>query len=121
LLGQAEAAKIAVAEGGGTRIDLGRLEAGLAARLDEAEAVQALEADLQRIVEAARETLRSAGVAAADVDVLYLTGGSTGFAPLVQRIAAAVPQARIHRGDPHASVAKGLGVHAQRLYAAGRG
>jgi hypothetical chaperone protein len=121
LLAQAEAAKIAVAEGGATHIDLGRLERGLAASLDEGEAVQALEADLERIVQAARETLRAANVDASQVDVLYLTGGSTGFAPLVRRIAAAVPQARAIQGDRHASVAQGLGVHAQRLYAARRG
>ena len=118
LLAQAEAAKIAVAEGGATRIDLHRLEAGLASELDEGEAVAALDADLQRIVDAARETLRAAGVAPDAVEVLYLTGGSTGFAPLVQRIAAAVPQARAIQGDRHASVAQGLGVHAQRLHAA---
>ena len=121
LLARAEAAKIAVAEGGATAIDLGLLEAGLAARLDEGEAVRALEADLERIVAAARQTLAAAGVAAQQVDVLYLTGGSTGFAPLARRIAAAVPQARPIAGDRHASVAQGLGVHAYRLYAAARG
>ncbi|MBK6009368.1 Hsp70 family protein [Ramlibacter ginsenosidimutans] len=121
LLGQAEAAKIAVAEGGATRIDLGRLERGLASALDEREAVAALEADLERIVQAARDTLRAAGVGPEAVEVLYLTGGSTGFTPLVQRIAAAVPRARAIQGDRHASVAQGLGVHAQRLHAASRG
>jgi len=111
-----------VAEGGSTEIDLRLVEAGLSAQLDEASAVRALDADLERIVTAAQETLRAAGVGADEVDVLYLTGGSTGFAPLVQRIAAAVPQARAVAGDRHASVAQGLGVHAQRLYAAaGRG
>ena len=119
LLAQAEAAKIAVAEGGSTRIDLARLEAGLASQLDEPQAVGALEADLGRITDAARETLRMAGVAAQDVDVLYFTGGSTGFRPLVERIAAAAPSARAIHGDRHASVAQGLGVHAQRLYARG--
>jgi hypothetical chaperone protein len=121
LLARAEAAKIAVAEGGGTDIDLGLLERGLAATLDEAQAVQALEVDLDRIVQAARETLRAAAVDPSDVDVLYLTGGSTGFTPLVRRIAAAVPQARAIQGDRHASVAQGLGVHAQRLYAPRQG
>jgi hypothetical chaperone protein len=120
LLAHAEAAKIAVAEGGATHIDLDRLERGLAASLDEGQAVEALEVDLERIVQAARETLRAANVAASEVDVLYLTGGSTGFTPLVRRIAAAVPQARAIQGDRHASVAQGLGVHAQRLYAARR-
>jgi hypothetical chaperone protein len=121
LLAQAEAAKIAVAEGGATRIALDRVEAGLASELDEREAVAALDADLERIVQAAQETLHAADVAADAVEVLYLTGGSTGFAPLVQRIAAAVPRARAIQGDRHASVAQGLGVHAQRLHAAGRG
>ncbi|GAB3763003.1 Hsp70 family protein [Ramlibacter monticola] len=121
LLGQAEDAKIAVAEGGTTEIDLRRLEAGLAARLDEAGAVHALDPELDRIVAAARETLRAAGVAADEVDVLYLTGGSTGFAPLVRRIADAVPRATPIAGDRHASVAQGLGVHAQRLHARARG
>ncbi len=119
LLAQAEEAKIAVAEGGATRIDLQRLERGLAATLDAGEAVAALEGEMERIAAAATETLRRAGLVRADV--LYLTGGSTGFAPLVQRIAAAVPGARVVHGDRQASVAQGLGVHAQRLYAAGRG
>jgi hypothetical chaperone protein len=121
LLGQAEAAKIAVAAGGATTIDLGRLEPGLASSLDEAQAVQALDGELQRIVDAAGETLRAAGVRAEQVDVLYFTGGSTGFLPLVQRIAASAPTARPIHGDRHASVAQGLGVHAQRLFSAGQG
>jgi len=121
LLAQAEAAKIAVAEGGASRIDLGRLERGLDARLDEREAVDALAGDLHQIVAAAQETLVQAGVGADEVDALYLTGGSTGFAPLVERIAAAVPGARRIHGDRHASVAQGLGVHAERLYGPGQG
>ncbi|MDN4588337.1 heat-shock protein [Xenophilus aerolatus] len=116
LIGQAEAAKIAVAEGGATRIDLGRIEAGLQAGLDEAQAVQALDADLQRIVDSAGETLRMAGVQAADVAALYFTGGSTGFKPLTDRIAARLPAARAVHGDRNASVAQGLGVHAQRMF-----
>ncbi|WP_076999234.1 Hsp70 family protein [Variovorax sp. KK3] len=115
LIAQAEAAKIAVAEGGSTQIDLDRLEDGLRSTLDEAEAVQALDPDMGRIVEAAQETLLAAGVDAGDVDVLYFTGGSTGFLPLTQKIAAALPNARAIHGDRDASVAQGLGLHAQRL------
>jgi hypothetical chaperone protein len=121
LLAQAEEAKIAVAAGGATRIALDRIERGLAVALDEPQAVDALAGDLHRIVAAARETLQAAGVQPADVDVLYLTGGSTGFLPLVQRLAAVVPGARAVQGDRQASVAQGLGVHAQRLYAGTQG
>ena len=67
-----------------------------------------------------RRRPRAAGVLPDAVDVLYLTGGSTGFAPLVARIGAVLPGVRTIHGDRHASVAQGLGVHAQRLHAAGQ-
>lgn len=116
LIGQAESAKIAVAQGGATDIELGRVEAGLQAALDEAQAVRALDADLQRIVDAAHRTLALAGVGADAVDTVYFTGGSTGLRPLTERLAASLPRARALRGDPDASVAQGLGLHAQRLF-----
>lgn len=115
LIGQAEAAKIAVAEGGHTAIDLRALDAGLQATLDEVQAADALDADIGRIVAAADETLAQAGLAADQVDALYFTGGSTGFRPLADRIAARFPRAVAVRGDRFASVAQGLGLHAQRL------
>lgn len=118
LIGQAEAAKIAVAEGGRTTIDLQALEAGLAAELDAAAAAQAIAAELQRIADAAEETLRQAGLGRADVRALYFTGGSTGLQPLAARIAACFPEARVVRGDRFASVAQGLGVHAGRVFGA---
>jgi hypothetical chaperone protein len=116
LAARAEAAKIAVAEGGATRIDLSHVERALAATLVEDEAVGAIEADIERIVGAARETARQAGLAPASIDALYFTGGSTGLRLLAQRIAAAFPAARAVRGDRFASVASGLGVFAQRWF-----
>ena len=118
LAARAEDAKIAVAEGGATRIDLGHVERGLAVALDEPQAVDAIEADIARIVGAAHETARQAGLAPEAIDTLYFTGGSTGLRLLAQRIAAAFPTARAVRGDRFASVATGLGVYAQRWFGA---
>lgn len=118
LIGQAEAAKIAVAEGGHTTLDLGALQRGLQAALSEAQAIAAVDADLQRIVAAADDTLVQAGLARGRVSALYFTGGSTGLKPLAQRIAAGFPAARVVRGDRFASVAQGLGVHARRVFGA---
>ncbi|MBP7668129.1 MAG: heat-shock protein, partial [Burkholderiaceae bacterium] len=115
LIGQAEAAKIAVADGGHTTIDLDALEAGLQATLDDGQALAALDADIERIAAAADVTLAQAGVDRSRVDALYFTGGSTGLKPLAARIAARFPQARAMHGDRFASVAQGLGLHAQRL------
>jgi hypothetical chaperone protein len=116
LAARAESAKIAVADGGSTRIDLSHVENRLAVDLGEAAAVQALEADIERIVGAARETARQAALGPERIDALYFTGGSTGLRLLAQRIAAAFPASRIVRGDRFASVASGLAVFAQRWY-----
>ena len=116
LAARAEGAKIAVAEGGTTRIDLSHVERALAVMLDEGEAVQAIEADLARIVDAARVTVQQAGLRADQVDALYFTGGSTGLRLLAQQIAAAFPAARAVRGDRFASVATGLGLYARRWF-----
>ena len=118
LVARAEAAKIAVAGGGRSRIDLDHVESGLASELDEGEAARALDADLDRIVAAARSTVAQAGLAAGGVDTLYLTGGSTGLDRLSERLRAAFAGARLVRGDRFASVATGLALFAQRRFAA---
>ena len=113
----AEQGKIDIADGGQVRLALDAVEPGLAVLLTQAQAVDAIRADLERVVDAARETLRLAGLGADGVDALYLTGGSTGLTPLAQRLAAVSPAAQLVRGDRFASVAQGLGLHAQRLFA----
>jgi hypothetical chaperone protein len=116
LAAAAEQAKIDVAIQGQARIDLSLLERGLHAALAEDQAAAAIEVDLARIVQAAAETARLAGVKAGDVDVLYFTGGSTGLTPLVDRIAARFPSAARVRGDRFSSVAQGLGLHARVVF-----
>jgi hypothetical chaperone protein len=116
LAAAAETAKIDVATRGSAQIDLSALEANLQTTLLEDQAGQALESDLEKIVQAALETVRLAGVPAASVDVLYFTGGSTGLTPLVQRIAAGFVNAKQVRGDRFASVAQGLGLHAAAVF-----
>ena len=113
----AEQAKIDIADGGQTRLALDSIEPGLAVALTQSQAIGAINVDLERVVAAARETLRQAGLTDGAVDVLYLTGGSTGLSPLAQRLAAVCPGAQVVCGDRFASVAQGLGLHAQRLFA----
>jgi hypothetical chaperone protein len=116
LAAAAEQAKIDAATSGAAQIDLSLVEFGLDARLSEAQAAQVIDADCERIVTAARETVRMAGLAVAQVDALYFTGGSTGLQSLVGRIAACFPAAQQVRGDRFASVAQGLGEHARRVF-----
>ena len=116
LAARAEAAKIAVAAGGSTRIDLGLVERDLAVDFDEARAGAVLDADIERIVGAALQTVRQAGLRPEQLDSLYFTGGSSGLRLLSQRIAAAFPQARAIGGERFASVATGLGLYAKRWF-----
>jgi hypothetical chaperone protein len=121
LAARAEQAKIDVAEGGETFIDLSHVEARLGVTLTERQAVDAIDGDIQRIVDAARATAAQAGLRPQQIDALYFTGGSTGLRLLAQRIAGAFPDARAVRGDRFASVATGLGLHARRLFGAAQG
>ena len=116
LAARAEGAKIAVADGGTTRIDLSHTEHRLGVDFTEQQSIEAIEADIERIVDAARVTVTQAGLAPTRIDALYFTGGSTGLRLLAQRIAAAFPAAQLARGDRFASVASGLALHAQRWF-----
>ncbi len=132
LIAKAEAAKIAVAEmaeilqspesaradaAAATPIDLSILERGLQVVVNESELMAALGNDLNRIAAAADFTLAQAGLARNQVNAVYFTGGSTGLTALTARIAAQFPAAKIMRGHRFASVATGLGIHAQRVFA----
>ena len=117
LAARAEEAKIGVAAGGETSIDLDDVEADLRIAFDEAQLIAAGSEDAQRIATAARETVKAAGVALGDVDALYFTGGTTGLHFLTNALCAAFPDAKPVFGDRLASVAAGLGIHARRLFA----
>ena len=118
LIARAEAAKIEVAETAGrVTIDLAELEEGLQVIAQETDVIGAIDDDLDRIALAAEETLRQAGIAQERVTALYFTGGSTGLPALAARIAQCFPAASVVRGDRFSSVATGLGLHAQRVFA----
>ena len=118
LLGQAEQAKIDTAAGSTTVIDLGLVERHLQCEVRPEQTQAALKDDLHRIVATALETARLAGLAPAAVDALYFTGGSTGLRALTDALSAAFPTAQAVHGDRLASVATGLGLDAQRRFAA---
>ncbi|TDY24391.1 putative chaperone protein [Paraburkholderia sp. BL6665CI2N2] len=116
LAAHAEEAKIGVAAGGETVIDLDEVEDDLRLAFDEAQLIKAGQDETLRIVQAARDTVQAAGVATRDVNAIYFTGGSTGLAFLSGALATAFPDAKAVFGDRLASVATGLGIHARRVF-----
>ena len=116
LAAHAEEAKIGVAAGGETMIDLELVEDDLRLAFDETQLIKAGHDETLRIVQAARDTVQAAGVAPRNVGAIYFTGGSTGLAFLSSALSAAFPDARPVFGDRLASVATGLGIHARRIF-----
>jgi hypothetical chaperone protein len=117
LSSRAEDAKISVAESSTAEISLDFIDADLKVQLTEAEQAAALAQDVERIVEAAQETLKLAAIAPGQVDALYFTGGSTGLRDLVRHLTAAFPAAEAVHGDRFASVVSGLAITASRRFA----
>ena len=77
-----------------------------------AQALAPIESDLDAIVDAARRTVALCGLSPDRIDAVYFTGGSTGLQVLRARILAALPRARGMTGEPFASVARDLALHA---------
>ena len=116
LAAAAERAKIDVALGGAGRLDLSGVERGLTLALDEPAALGMIAADLDRIACTALQTVRLSGLALRQIDAVYFTGGSSGIAALRKAILAGLPGATAVVGEPFASVAKGLALHAARRF-----
>ena len=107
LLALVEAAKIACANSADTAgIDLAGLDRGLHAALTPAALRQALQLQIDKIVQCAHQCVASSG--RRQVDAVYLTGGSSGLAPLVQALGQTFPQATMVHGDRFGGVAAGL-------------
>ena len=117
LSARAEAAKIAVSETAAAEISMEIVDPALKVPLTEKQQAMALMGDIERIVDAARETLRLAAIDEDQLDALYFTGGSTGLHDLVRHLAAAFPSAETVRGDRFASVVSGLAITASRRFA----
>lgn len=113
---QVEDGKIALGDSERHRIDLGRIEAELAAELDRALLEQAIEPLLERVRASLENLLAGAGVGRERIDTLFFTGGSSGVPALRASVAALLPNARLVEGDRFGSIGSGLAIEARRRY-----
>jgi hypothetical chaperone protein len=117
LLGRTESAKIELSQATEAKLDLGAIEAGLAADATRDALVHLLGSMLARLVEVGTATVRAAGLEMAGLSTLYFTGGSSGMTALRDAFAQACPDSRVVVGDLFGSVAAGLGIEAGRRFA----
>lgn len=113
---QVEDSKIALSETTQQRIDLSRIEAGLAADLDRDLFEGTIEPLLERVRGSIGALLADAGIAEEQVDTLFFTGGSSGIPALRRSVAAMLPNARQVEGNAFGSIGSGLAIEAHKRY-----
>jgi hypothetical chaperone protein len=103
-----EDAKIGLSDTDRTTVPLGFVEHGLTAAVDRIDFDRAIETRTDRLYATASACIKLAGLSAADVDTVFLTGGSSRVPAVRAAIARAAPPARLARGSDLLSVAMGL-------------
>ncbi len=103
-----EDAKIALSGNDRAALSLGFLDNGLAAVAERADFERTIEARTARLYKTASDCIAAAGLSAAAVDTIFLTGGSSRVPAVRTAIARAAPSARLAAGSDFLSVALGL-------------
>jgi hypothetical chaperone protein len=113
---EVEEAKILLSDARRADIPLEWVTPGLNAAIARPDLVSHTKLLAQRIGDRIKICLAQAKLSAADVDAVFLTGGSVRLAHVRKAITKAVPSARIVEGDTFGAVGKGLTLEALRRY-----
>jgi hypothetical chaperone protein len=103
-----EDAKIALSGNDRAALSLAFVDNGLAAMVERVGLERAIEAKIARLHKTAGDCIAAAGLSAAAVDTIFLTGGSSRVPAVRTAIARAAPSARLAAGSDFLSVALGL-------------
>jgi hypothetical chaperone protein len=103
-----EEAKIALSGTDRAALSLAFVDDGLAAIAQRIDFERTIEARTARLYETASDCIAAAGLSAAAVDTIFLTGGSSRVPAVRTAIARAAPAARMAAGSDFLSVAWGL-------------
>lgn len=116
LAAKVEQAKIALTDRDWADIVLDMLDDPFSLTVSGADLTKAIDGAVQRVVDTARQTLNDAGVAAARIDTVFLTGGSIAVPQLRNGILGLFPEASVVEGDLFGSVGTGLAIDAHRKF-----
>ncbi|MBP1202147.1 putative chaperone protein [Duganella sp. 1411] len=111
-----EEGKIALSDAVKVQLELDRLSPAVTLELDRAQFDDAIGHLVGSVENTVLKLLADAGVAPADVDTVFFTGGSSGVRMLRERIGALVPGARKVEGDLFGSIGAGLALDAVRKF-----
>jgi hypothetical chaperone protein len=111
-----EGAKISLSERPKSSIALDWIEKGLQAGVGRKDLVKHTQLLADRIEARIDICLKQAGLNGADIDAVFLTGGSVQLAHVRKAITSKLPAARTVDGDTFGAVGKGLTIEAARRY-----
>jgi hypothetical chaperone protein len=115
IAGDVEAAKITLSDAETAELHL-PVQPEVAIAVQRADVERTVHDDTTRLIETIDRCCRSAGVAPAAIDSVFLTGGSTGIPAVRSRILAHLPNARAVPGDMFGSVGLGLAIDAAKRF-----
>lgn len=116
MAGLVEKAKIALTDQASAEVKVSLPGARFAAEITRAGLEETIAADIERVTATVQQTIADAGVDAAAITAVFLTGGSTAIPLAKRQILSLVPQASVVEGDMFGSVGLGLALDAQRKY-----
>jgi hypothetical chaperone protein len=120
LAGDVETAKIMLSEQDAADVPLHYVEPGLLTSVSRSTFERDIEKEKEQIVSNIHECLKQAGIAAASVQTLFMTGGSTAIPLIAQACKKAVPAARCVAGNRFGSVGMGLTIDAGLKFGNGK-
>lgn len=117
LASKVEDAKIQLTASATTSIDLGLLGGHLNVDITRQDLDDALHESVGRIVTTVQKTLDAAALKPADIQAIFLTGGSTQIPIVKDSILSMFANPNVVEGDMFGSVGLGLGLDAKRKFA----
>jgi hypothetical chaperone protein len=116
LASKVEEAKILLTQEHSATIDLSKVINQLSVTITREELNAAIERGVERIVTTVQNTLDQAALKAADIQALFLTGGSTQIPIIKDSIVKMFPGVKVIEGDMFGSVGLGLALDAKRKF-----
>ena len=117
VLGAVEKTKRQFAESNDALIELPFVDQGLNIEMSSADFETLSNNMCSDIMRTANHAIADAGLVKADIDTVYLTGGSMGIKHLHNRVLLEYPDSNVIEGDRSTAVARGLALDAQRKFA----
>jgi hypothetical chaperone protein len=116
LIGDVERAKISLSDNDEVLLALAYIESGLSLPVSQKNFENSIADLLSRVEDCIAQTVTDAAVPAAQINTVFMTGGSSMARPIQALIRRLFPAAEIVSGDVFGAVGKGLGLDAKRKF-----